>query len=135
MGAIVLKGAGGRALCAGGDVRALATMPGDAAARTAAAIAYFRGEDSLVYRIATLSKPHIAIMDGIVMARHRAARLSHVSRNNLRMRRTHAKRNACRILSVVRACVRSLLAAGRRRWAVHQRRAARGHGALRVRNA
>ncbi len=71
MGAIVLKGAGGRAFCAGGDVRALATAGGDPAARTAAAIAYFRGEDSLVYRIATLSKPHVAIMDGIVMVRAR----------------------------------------------------------------
>jgi 1,4-dihydroxy-2-naphthoyl-CoA synthase len=132
VGAIVLKGAGGRALCAGGDVRALATMPGDAAARTAAAISYFRGEDSLVYRIATLSKPHIAIMDGIVMARRRAARLSHVLR--IALYATYAC-NACRILSVRARCVRSLLAAGRRRWAVHQRRAARGHGALRVRNA
>jgi hypothetical protein len=71
VGAIVLKGAGGRAFCAGGDVRALATAGGDPAARTAAAIAYFRGEDSLVYRIATLSKPHVAIMDGIVMVRAR----------------------------------------------------------------
>jgi hypothetical protein len=67
--AIVLKGAGGRALCAGGDVRAIATAPLDSAQRAAAAVAYFRGEDALVYRIATLSKPHVAIMDGIVMVR------------------------------------------------------------------
>ena len=68
MRTVVLKGAGGRAFCAGGDVRAIAPTKGmDPAARTAAAIAYFRAEDTLVYRIATYPKPHVALMDGIVM--------------------------------------------------------------------
>ena len=75
--AVMLKGAGGKAFCAGGDVRALAAAKLDAPARVAAAIEYFRAEDSLVYKIATYSKPHVAIMDGIVMARSlpRATRL------------------------------------------------------------
>ena len=77
MRAVMLKGAGGKAFCAGGDVRALAAAKLDAPARVAAAIEYFRAEDSLVYKIATYSKPHVAIMDGIVMARSlpRATRL------------------------------------------------------------
>ncbi len=74
VGAVVLKGAGERAFCAGGDVRALATAQGSAAARAAQAVSYFRGEDTLVYNIATLSKPHVSILDGIVMARALAPR-------------------------------------------------------------
>ena len=67
MGAILLKGFGSKAFCAGGDVRALVSHEGSAAAREAAATHFFRVEDALVYRIATLHKPHVAILDGIVM--------------------------------------------------------------------
>ena len=67
VGAVLLKGAGDRAFCAGGDVRALVMAPLTPAQRSAAAVAYFREEDALVYRISTLSKPHVALLDGIVM--------------------------------------------------------------------
>jgi hypothetical protein len=100
----MLKGAGGKAFCAGGDVRALAAAKLDGPARVAAAIEYFRAEDSLVYKIANYSKPHVAIMDGIVMVR-RAARATpqHAALTRARLR-----------------------ASGRWRGAVDQRRAARG---------
>jgi enoyl-CoA hydratase/carnithine racemase len=65
----MLKGAGGKAFCAGGDVRALAGSQLEQPQRVAAAIEYFRAEDSLVYKIANYSKPHVAILDGIVMVR------------------------------------------------------------------
>jgi enoyl-CoA hydratase/carnithine racemase len=68
VGAVVLKGAGHKAFCAGGDVRAIAPTAGGEAAQSEA-VAYFRAEDSLVYRISQLTKPHVAILDGIVMAR------------------------------------------------------------------
>ena len=71
--AVMLKGAGGRAFCAGGDVRALAGSQLDKPERVAAAIEYFRAEDSLVYKIANLSKPHVAVLDGIVMVRRASA--------------------------------------------------------------
>lgn len=106
----MLKGAGGKAFCAGGDVRALAAAKLDGPARVAAAIAYFRAEDSLVYKIANLSKPHIAIMDGIVMVRRAGGHGAVYSSADVRM---------C-------AC------AGRRRGAVDQRRAARGDGEVAV---
>lgn len=65
VGAVLLRGTG-RAFCAGGDVKALATAPGPFDARRAAAAAYFRAEDALVWRIATLAKPHVALLDGLV---------------------------------------------------------------------
>lgn len=65
--AILLTGSGppGRALCAGGDVKTAvaavrAGRPGDARR-------FFRSEYRLDYLIATLTTPHIALMDGIVM--------------------------------------------------------------------
>lgn len=67
MGAILLKGYGSKAFCAGGDVRALASHEGSPGEREAAATHFFRVEDALVYRIATLHKPHVAVLDGIVM--------------------------------------------------------------------
>ena len=67
MSAILLKGSSEKAFCAGGDVRSLASHTGSAAEREAAATHFFRVEDALVYRIATMHKPHIAVIDGIVM--------------------------------------------------------------------
>ena len=63
--AILLKGAGGKAFCAGGDVKAvaLAGRAGDAAG----ALRFFRAEYRLNYLIARLSKPHVALLDGITM--------------------------------------------------------------------
>jgi len=66
VGCILLKGSGDKAFCAGGDVRALARRGGSPQAQ-AQAVAYFRAEDTLVHRISQLSKPHVAVMDGIVM--------------------------------------------------------------------
>lgn len=67
VGAVLVRGAGGRAFCAGGDVKALVVGPGSQADKTAAAVEYFRQEDALVWRVATLPKPHVALLDGIVM--------------------------------------------------------------------
>lgn len=63
--AIFLTGAGGRALCAGGDVKAAvaAVRAGD----PDAARRFFRSEYRLDYLISRLTLPHIALMDGIVM--------------------------------------------------------------------
>ncbi len=62
---VVFKGAGGKAFCAGGDVRALyeAKQAGDAKFLEA----FYRREYQLNYRIATYPKPTVAVMDGIVM--------------------------------------------------------------------
>lgn len=67
VGAVLVRGVGGRAFCAGGDVKALVVGPGSQADKTAAAVEYFRQEDALVWRVATLPKPHVALLDGIVM--------------------------------------------------------------------
>lgn len=61
---IVLRGAGERAFCAGGDVKAVhdeLTGPGDGHHR------FFELEYELDYRIHTYPKPIAAYMDGIVM--------------------------------------------------------------------
>lgn len=68
--AIIVKGAGGRAFCSGGDVKAVAIAvkearegKGDASlSRT-----FFREEYTLNHRIYTCPKPYIALIDGIVM--------------------------------------------------------------------
>lgn len=61
---IVLSGAGERALCAGGDIRALVTTLEEG---PAAAEAFWRDEYHLVSRIAHCPKPYVALMDGITM--------------------------------------------------------------------
>jgi enoyl-CoA hydratase/carnithine racemase len=62
--AIVLRGAGDKAFCAGGDVRALyaSITGGDGAHRD-----FFEAEYALDFRIHTYPKPIAALMDGIVM--------------------------------------------------------------------
>ncbi|WP_411145661.1 enoyl-CoA hydratase/isomerase family protein [Streptomyces sp. x-80] len=62
---VVLRGAGARGLCAGGDIRAIhqdASAGGGAASR-----AFWRDEYRLNARIARYPKPYVALMDGIVM--------------------------------------------------------------------
>jgi enoyl-CoA hydratase len=61
---VILDGAGGRALCAGGDVRGLydSRTEGSSLAR-----AFWRDEYPLNAMIARYGKPYVAIMDGIVM--------------------------------------------------------------------
>ncbi len=62
--AVVIRGAGGRAFCAGGDIRALhaARQAGDPLTRD-----FYRAEYRLNHRIKTWPKPYIALLDGIVM--------------------------------------------------------------------
>jgi enoyl-CoA hydratase len=64
--AVLIRGLGGRAFCAGGDVRALGEAPPgpdlDRMARD-----FFAGEYRLNYRIHTYKKPFIALIDGITM--------------------------------------------------------------------
>jgi 3-hydroxyisobutyryl-CoA hydrolase len=80
--AILLKGAGEKAFCAGGDVAGITTLsqPDSCGAQLTVALArsnvpaserqrfgrnYFKNEYTLDYYIATYPKPMIAIMDGI----------------------------------------------------------------------
>jgi enoyl-CoA hydratase len=61
---ILIRGAGGRALCAGGDIRAIydAMLVGDSSPRD-----FWTREYRLNARLASYPKPIVAIMDGIVM--------------------------------------------------------------------
>jgi enoyl-CoA hydratase/carnithine racemase len=63
--AVVIEGAGDRAFCAGGDIRALrdAQLAGD---RTSVD-AFFAAEYALNLTIATYPKPYVALIDGICM--------------------------------------------------------------------
>lgn len=63
--AVVIEGAGDRAFCAGGDIRALrdAQISGD----RPSADRFFREEYDLNLAIATYPKPYIALIDGICM--------------------------------------------------------------------
>jgi enoyl-CoA hydratase len=62
---VIVTGAGGRAFCAGGDIRLLYDQgrAGDHAAQ----LAFWREEYQLNRRIKRYSKPYIALVDGIVM--------------------------------------------------------------------
>ncbi|KIZ00052.1 3-hydroxy-isobutyryl CoA hydrolase, partial [Monoraphidium neglectum] len=62
---IVVRGAGGKAFCAGGDVKSnvLAARSGD----TASALEFFREEYTMNAAIGRLAPPHVALIDGIVM--------------------------------------------------------------------
>ncbi|KAM4056260.1 enoyl-CoA hydratase/isomerase domain-containing protein [Hirsutella rhossiliensis] len=64
---IVMKGAGPKALCAGGDVAALAQHNQQGADGWKKSADYFALEYKLDHYIATYSKPYVAIMDGITM--------------------------------------------------------------------
>jgi enoyl-CoA hydratase len=62
---VVITGAGGRAFCAGGDIRLLYEQgkAGDHAAQ----LSFWREEYQLNRRIKRYSKPYVALADGIVM--------------------------------------------------------------------
>ncbi|HEY8260539.1 MAG TPA: enoyl-CoA hydratase/isomerase family protein [Methylosinus sp.] len=62
--AVIVTGEGGRAFCAGGDIRALYELPPGERGRYAA---FWREEYELDARIASFPKPYVAVMDGIVM--------------------------------------------------------------------
>ena len=61
---VVVRGAGERAFCAGGDVRAIwqAGKDGDPLTRD-----FFRAEYRLNRRIKTFAKPYVALIDGVTM--------------------------------------------------------------------
>lgn len=65
VGAVVVEGAGGRAFCAGGDIRAVweNRRRGDHASNRA----LFRAEYTLDRLIHRYPKPYVALLDGIVM--------------------------------------------------------------------
>ncbi len=65
VGAVVIRGAGGRAFCAGGDIRALYGSR-ESGERTYRA-AFYREEYSQNRRIFRFAKPYVALIDGIVM--------------------------------------------------------------------
>ena len=65
IGAVVIEGAGDRAFCAGGDVRALyesMRRPGDSLTAD-----FYREEYTLNHRIFAFPKPYVALIDGVVM--------------------------------------------------------------------
>lgn len=64
---VVMKGVGDRALCAGGDVAALAEYNQEGADGWKRSAAYFALEYKLDHYIATYPKPYIAFIDGITM--------------------------------------------------------------------
>jgi 3-hydroxyisobutyryl-CoA hydrolase len=64
---IVMKGAGEKALCAGGDVAALAKLNQESPDGWKKSLDYFGLEYGLDHYIATYQKPYIAFMDGITM--------------------------------------------------------------------
>lgn len=61
---VLLRGAGERGLCAGGDIRAIHD---DAKAGTTTSAGFWRDEYRLNARIARYPKPYVALMDGITM--------------------------------------------------------------------
>lgn len=63
--AVVIEGAGERAFCAGGDIRALREY--ELAGEHQKAEAFFREEYALNLMIATYPKPYVALIDGICM--------------------------------------------------------------------
>lgn len=64
---VVMKGAGDRALCAGGDVTALAEQNMEGPEGQRKSVDYFALEYRLDHYLATYQKPYIAFMDGITM--------------------------------------------------------------------
>ncbi|KAL4457481.1 hypothetical protein ABPG75_012346 [Micractinium tetrahymenae] len=62
---ILLKGAGGKAFCAGGDVKTVVQQ--GLAGRFDEALRFFHSEYRLNYLISRLRTPHVALIDGITM--------------------------------------------------------------------
>jgi enoyl-CoA hydratase len=62
--AVVIRGAGERGLCAGGDIRAVYE---DARSGGSASLQFWADEYRLNARIARYRKPYVALMDGLVM--------------------------------------------------------------------
>ncbi|MGH6829740.1 MAG: enoyl-CoA hydratase/isomerase family protein [Methylocella sp.] len=62
---VIITGSGGKAFCAGGDIRILYDL--GKAGRHAEQLSFWRQEYSLNHRIKVYPKPYIAVADGIVM--------------------------------------------------------------------
>ena len=62
---VVVRGSGGRAFCAGGDIRQIHAL--GRAGRHADVMAFWRGEYWLDATVKTYPKPYIALIEGIVM--------------------------------------------------------------------
>ncbi|HXC89589.1 MAG TPA: enoyl-CoA hydratase/isomerase family protein [Stellaceae bacterium] len=65
--AVVVRGAGGRAFCAGGDVRAVYEAGRDIDGNRALTSVFFAEEYRLIRDIHMFPKPYIAVVDGITM--------------------------------------------------------------------
>src|SRR5580765_8779059 len=65
--AVLIRGAGERAFCAGGDVRAIAEAGRGIAGDPMLTSIFFSEEYQLIRRIHRLRKPYLAIIDGITM--------------------------------------------------------------------
>jgi enoyl-CoA hydratase len=65
--AVVVRGAGDRAFCAGGDVRAVYESGRGIAGDPDLPAVFFRKEYALIRRIHRFPKPYVAIIDGITM--------------------------------------------------------------------
>ncbi|SPQ95113.1 unnamed protein product (mitochondrion) [Plasmodiophora brassicae] len=63
---VVVRGAGGKAYCAGGDVKAL-TLAKQKDGNTQMGQTFFRREYRMNHLIATMQKNYVAVMDGITM--------------------------------------------------------------------
>ena len=63
--AVVIEGAGGRAFCAGGDIRAIRALAMDD--DTAGVEQFFAEEYALILEISRYPKPYVALIDGICM--------------------------------------------------------------------
>lgn len=59
---VIIKGAGGKAFCAGGDVRALVESRDVEAGKR-----FFTAEYSVDYLVGTYTIPYVALIDGVVM--------------------------------------------------------------------
>src|SRR5437763_11758719 len=65
--AVLIRGAGERAFCAGGDVRAIYEAGRGISGDRALTSTFFREEYELIRRIHRYPKPYVAIIDGITM--------------------------------------------------------------------
>jgi enoyl-CoA hydratase len=65
--AVVVRGAGDRAFCAGGDVRAVYAAGSGISGDPDLPVVFFREEYELIRRIHHFPKPYIAVIDGITM--------------------------------------------------------------------
>ncbi|CAM3675578.1 enoyl-CoA hydratase/isomerase family protein [Corallococcus sp. ZKHCc1 1396] len=65
--AVVIRGAGGKAFCAGGDVRAVAGSVDRPEGEASLSREFFQAEYALNHRIHHFPKPFVALVDGICM--------------------------------------------------------------------